>query len=158
MALLRAVDVPTRVHGFTIFNELQRGAIPNYLFVLAPKRILHSWVEVYLDGKWLELEGYIIDQAYLSQVQARFADQCNDFSGYGIATKCLKSPDNEWTGGNTYIQKEGIADDFGVFNQPDDFYKKVGSNLTGLKKFLFRYVIRHLMNKNVNRIRKQGLL
>lgn len=158
MALLRAVDVPTRVHGFTIFNELQRGAIPNYLFVLAPKRILHSWVEVYLDGKWLELEGYIIDQAYLSQVQARFADQCNDFSGYGIATKCLKNPDNEWTGGNTYIQKEGIADDFGVFDQPDDFYKKVGSNLTGLKKFLFRYVIRHLMNKNVNRIRKQGLL
>ncbi|MGR6873026.1 transglutaminase-like domain-containing protein [Pseudomonas sp. HK3] len=157
MALLRAVGIPNRIHGFTIFNELQRGAIPNYLFVLAPERIVHSWVEVYLDGKWLELEGYIIDHAYLSQVQVRFADQCDDFSGYGIATKCLKKPDNEWTGSNTYIQKEGIADDFGVFNQPDDFYASVGSNLTGIKKYLFRYVIRHLMNANVSRIRQKGL-
>jgi transglutaminase-like putative cysteine protease len=34
MALLRAVGILTRFHGFTIFNELQRGAIPNYLFFL----------------------------------------------------------------------------------------------------------------------------
>lgn len=157
MALLRAVGVPTRIHGFTIFNQLQRGAIPNYLFVLAPERIVHSWVEVYVDGKWLEIEGYIIDQTYLAQVQARFADQCDDFSGFGIATTCLKKPDNQWTGANNYIQKEGIADDFGVFEQPDDFYRQVGSNLKGIKKYLFRYVIRHLMNLNVRRIRRQGL-
>lgn len=157
MALLRAVGVPTRIHGFTIFNELQRGAIPNYLFVLAPERIVHSWVEVYVDGKWLEIEGYIIDQTYLAQVQARFADQCDDFSGFGIATTCLKKPDNQWTGANNYIQKEGIADDFGVFEQPDDFYRQVGSNLKGIKKYLFRCVIRHLMNLNVRRIRRQGL-
>lgn len=49
MALLRAVDIPVRFHGFTIFNELQRGAIPNYLFAIAPERIIHSWVEVNLD-------------------------------------------------------------------------------------------------------------
>lgn len=157
MALLRGVNVPNRIHGFTIFNELQRGAIPNYLFALAPERIVHSWVEVYLDGKWLELEGYIIDSAYLSQVQARFADQCEDFSGYGIATKCLKAPEVQWSGSNTYIQKEGIADDFGVFDQPDDFYAGVGSNLRGIKKYFYRYLIRHLMNLNVRRIRQKGL-
>ncbi len=28
MALLRAVGIATRFHGFTIYNELQRGAIP----------------------------------------------------------------------------------------------------------------------------------
>lgn len=157
MALLRAVGIPTRFHGFTIFNELQRGAIPNYIFSLAPKRIIHSWVEVHLDGRWLNLEGYIIDRQYLTKVQARFSDQCEAFSGYGIATQCLKKPAIEWQGEDTYIQSDGIADDFGIYSQPDDFYREHGSNLSGVKKLLFQYVLRHLMNNNVNNIRAQGI-
>lgn len=86
MALLRALGIPCRFHGFTIFNQLQKGAIPGYLFFLAPAKILHSWVEIYHQGRWLEIEGYIIDQPYLSRIQQRFADQCEAFSGYGIAT------------------------------------------------------------------------
>ncbi|MDC0663473.1 transglutaminase-like domain-containing protein [Marinobacter sp. SS21] len=157
MALLRAVGIPTRFHGFTIFNDLQKGAIPGYLFPFAPERIIHSWVEVYLDGKWLEIEGFIIDRPYLEQVQARFAGQCEGFSGYGIATPCLSKPDNDWTGDNTYIQREGIADDLGIYEQPDDFYRQHGSNLKGPRRFLFRHVLRHLMNLNVDRIRRRGL-
>jgi transglutaminase-like putative cysteine protease len=157
MALLRAVDIPVRFHGFTIFNELQRGAIPNYLFTIAPERIIHSWVEVNLDGRWVNLEGYIIDKPYLKSVQASFAGQCGAFSGYGISTKCLSNPQVEWTGEDTYIQKEGIADDFGVYSQPDDFYNERGTNLSGVKKLLYRYLARHLMNFNVNRIRARGV-
>ena len=157
MALLRAVGIPSRFHGFTIFNELQRGAVPNYLFAIAPKRIIHSWVEVELDGNWINLEGYIIDRDYLTQVQKSFSQQCKQFSGYGIATKCLSNPDIDWNGKDTYIQSEGIADDFGLYIQPDDFYAKYGSNLSGIKKFLFRYLLRHLMNRNVNRIRAKGV-
>lgn len=157
MALLRAVGVPSRFHGFTIYNELQRGAIPNYLFAFAPARIIHSWVEVYLDDRWINLEGYIIDRPYLAQVQASFSDQCSEFSGYGIATTCLAKPAIDWTGEDTYIQSEGIADDFGRYNQPDDFYQQFGSNLSGVKKFIFRYMLRHLMNANVARIRLHGV-
>ncbi len=172
MALLRGVGIPARFHGFTIFNELQRGAIPNYLFFFAPKRIIHSWVEVYFDDHWLDLEGYIIDKAYLNKVQERFSDQCDSsqrgssqyytgessaFSAYGISTKCLKKPDNEWKGNSTYIQKEGIADDFGIYDQPDEFYAEKGSNLSGFKRILFRTVLRHLMNRNVENIRRIGI-
>ena len=158
MALLRALGIECRLHGFTIFNALQKGAIPNYLFVLAPKRIIHSWVEVKFNDQWLNLEGYIIDQAYLTQVQATFADQCQSFSGYGIATPCLASPNVHWQGQSTYIQKEGIADDFGLYEQPDEFYKVHGSNLSGLKRWLFAYGFRHLLNMNVNHIRKGKVL
>lgn len=156
MALLRGVGISNRFHGFTIHNELQRGAIPWYLFVLAPERIVHSWVEVYLDGRWINLEGYIIDRAYLGQVQARFGDECKTFSGYGVATPCLAQPSIDWHGENTYIQNEGIADDFGVYARPDDFYP-THSNLTGVKKWLFRYLFRHLMNRNVDHIRRRGI-
>ena len=157
MALLRAVNIPARFHGFTIFNELQRGAIPNYLFAIAPQRIIHSWVEVNLDGRWINLEGYIIDNQYLEKVQASFSDQCDEFSGYGISTKCLRNPPVNWMGEDTYIQKEGIADDYGVYAQPDDFYNQQGTNLSGVKKILFRYLVRHLMNLNVKRIRRRGV-
>ncbi|MBW3695278.1 transglutaminase family protein [Vibrio sp. T187] len=157
MALLRAVGVATRFHGFTIYNELQRGAIPNYLFMIAPERIIHSWVEVYVNEAWVNLEGYIIDRSYLKQVQARFADSSEAFSGYGIATKCLKKPQIDWNGQDTYIQSDGIADDYGVYEQPDSFYQEYGSNLSGVKKVLFRYGLRHLMNLNVKRIREQGI-
>lgn len=157
MALLRAIGVPCRFHGFTIYNELQKGAIPNYLFRLAPKRIIHSWVEVFYQGRWLNLEGYILDKKYLSQIQAKFSKDNDNFSAYGVATKCLKNPDVDWQGGSTYIQKEGIADDYGVYDQPDEFYKEKGSNLNGIKRLLFRYIFRRLMNMNVNKIRTKGI-
>lgn len=157
MALFRAVGIPARFHGFTIYNELQRGAIPNYLFPFAPERIIHSWVEVFHSGSWINLEGYIIDADYLEQIQDGFAQECEQFSGYGIATKCLSNPNIEWSGVDTYIQSEGIADDFGVYKHPDDFYKEQGSNLSGVKKLLFRYLLRHLMNRNVDKIRRIGL-
>lgn len=157
MALLRAVGVPNRIHGFTIYNDLQKGAIPSYLFRLAPERIIHSWVEVKLEDRWINLEGYIIDKSYLRQVQKAFATICEDFSGYGIATSCLSSPQISWKGEDTYIQKEGIADNFGVFDDPDTFYQQHGTNLNGLKKVFFRYLFRHLMNMNVRRIRTRGI-
>lgn len=157
IALLRAVNIPTRFHGFTIYNDLQRGAIPNYLFFFAPERILHSWVEVYYDGRWINLEGYILDKPYLKRIQDRFANKGKCFSGYGIATECLSDPKIDWMGEDTYIQKEGIADDLGEYSQPDDFYLRHGSNLSGIKKVLFCYLLRHLMNLNVKKIRKKGL-
>jgi len=39
MALLRAVDVPCRFHGFTIDKALQKGAIHGIWYWLAPKNI-----------------------------------------------------------------------------------------------------------------------
>jgi hypothetical protein len=57
-----------------------------------------------------------------------------------------------WKGSDTYIQKEGIHDDFGVFNTPDEFYSKHGTNLSGVKRWL--YVFRHIINWNVARIRR----
>jgi hypothetical protein len=129
MALLRALSIPCRFHGFTIDNLLQKGAIPAGIFFLAPRYILHSWVEVYYQSKWLDLEGFILDQDYLSSVQHKFGHRSSSYQGYAVATKCLQRPAVEWKGESTYIQKEGIHDDLGVFDNPDDFYVAHGTNL-----------------------------
>jgi transglutaminase-like putative cysteine protease len=152
MALLRAVGIPCRFHGFTIDKPLQKGAITGIAYWLAPQRIIHSWVEVQLDGRWITLEGFILDAPYLNSLQKRFPD-ARRFCGYGAATPDLSAPQVEWEGGDTFIQKEGIADDFGRFDSPDAFYKKHGSNLSGFKRWLYEHIVRHWMNQNVARVR-----
>jgi hypothetical protein len=153
MALLRAVGVPCRFHGFTIDKALQKGAVTGLAYGLAPRSIVHSWVEVDLAGRWLNLEGFILDAAYLGRLQQRFAG-ARAFCGYGAATPDLMNPGVDWCGRDTYIQKDGINHDFGLFDSPDAFFARHGSNLSGFKRWLFQRVVRHRMNRNVRRIRE----
>lgn len=155
MALLRGLGIQCRFHGFTIDQQLQKGAIPISVFWLAPKYIIHSWVEVYFEGRWINLEGFILDEKYLSSLQQQFSQIKNEFCGYGVATTCFSSPDTDWRGQDTYIQKEGIHDDFGIYDYPDEFYSEKGTNLSGIKRWMYQAVIRHFINFNVASIRKK---
>lgn len=69
MALLRACKISCRVHGFTIDKQLQKGAMSGFIYKNAPRNIFHSWVEVYFEDKWYELEAFILDRKYLSKLQ-----------------------------------------------------------------------------------------
>lgn len=76
------------------------------------------------------------------------------FCGYGVAVTDFQNPVIEWEGNNTYIQSEGINQDFGVYDSPDELLKEHGQQMSRTKELLYRYLGRHLMNRNVNRIRK----
>ena len=154
MALFRKVGIACRFHGFTIDKILQKGAITGVLYKIAPNNIIHSWVEIYYQEKWVNLEGFILDKLYLNSLQKKFPEVQDNFCGYGVATSNFKSPIIDWQGGDTYIQKEGINNDYGVFDSPDDFYEKHGSNLSGLKKLIYSRFVRKLMNSNVAKIRQ----
>lgn len=156
MALLRAVGVPNRIHGFTIHKELQKGAITGIWYKLSPKNILHSWVEVYVNNEWFNLEGLILDKPYLTALQKKFLDCKTTFCGYGAYTDNFQNPQVDWNQNHTYIQDKGINQDFGLFDTPDDFYKRHQQKLSPLKKWIYQYYVRHLMNKNVESIRKNG--
>ncbi|MGD9899488.1 MAG: transglutaminase family protein [Calditrichaceae bacterium] len=153
MALLRSVGIPSRFHGFTIDKKLQKGAITGISYLLAPKSIIHSWVEVFYQDNWLNLEGFILDKKYLNNLQCKFPDITGPFCGYGVATPDFRNPKIDWNGTDTYIQKEGINYDFGVYDDPDSFYKVHGSNLSGIKSIFYKHVVRKYMNLTVSKIR-----
>lgn len=153
MALLRALGIPCRLHGFTIHKDLQRGVVPELAYRLAPDSILHSWVEIWHDGRWIELEGFILDKPFLSALQTRFAGQLETLCGYGVGTDCLSAPPVDWVGESTYIQKTGIDADLGLFGSPDDFYRSHSQQFSGLRAVLYRHVVRHWMNLRVSRLR-----
>ncbi|WMJ72360.1 transglutaminase-like domain-containing protein [Cytophagaceae bacterium ABcell3] len=152
MALLRANGIPNRIHGFTIDKALQKGAISGIWYKLSPKNILHSWVEAYVNDQWYFLEGVILDQQYLKKLQ-NDNKGCQTFCGYGVYTDNFENPPIDWNQNNTYIQDKGINQDFGIFDSPDEFYAKHKQKLGVLKKFIFRQIVRHKMNSNVERIR-----
>lgn len=154
MALLRAVDIPCRLHGFTIDKKLQKGVLSGVWYVLAPKNIVHTWVEVNYKDKWYNLEGVILDQEYLSALQHKFQNQNNAFCGYGVCIDNFQNPDIDWNKNNTYIQKSGITQDFGLFNDPDELYQKHTQELSSIKRLIFTYVTRKNINNNINTIRK----
>ncbi len=153
MALLRGIGVPCRFHAFTIDKALQRGAIHGLAYALSPREIIHSWVEVAYEGRWVSLEGFILDRDYLSGVRRLFPEAEGAFCGYAIGTEDLLNPPIEWNGTDTYIQHTAIRKDYGVFDCPDDFYAEHGSNLHGLRRFLYAHLLRHRINARVERIR-----
>jgi len=97
MALLRSLGVPCRFHGFTIDKGLQRGVVPELVYPLAPRNILHSWVEVSFEDRWINLEGFILDDGVLTALRERFPDR-DSLCAYGAGTDCLQAPGVEWTG------------------------------------------------------------
>ena len=56
---------------------------------------------------------------------------------------------------NTYIQSEGINQDFGIYDCPDDLLKEHHQEMSAFKAFLYRNLGRHLMNYNIKKIRNQ---
>ena len=151
MALLRGLGIPCRFHGFTIDKGLQRGIVPELIYPIAPRNILHSWIEAELEGQWIDLEGFILDSAVLAALQARFPERTS-LCAYGAGTDRLHAPQVTWTGQSTYIQKTGINHDFGVFDSPDEFYAR-HRQLGGLRGVLYRMAVRHWMNRRVARMR-----
>lgn len=153
MALLRACNIPCRVHGFTIDKELQKGAMTGFVYRNAPDNIFHSWVEVFLEEQWYELEAFIIDTKYLRKLQEMNPNCQGAFCGYGVAVTDFRNPIIDFDRNNTYIQKEGINQDFGVYDSPDELLKEHHQEMSSMKAFAYRNLGRHLMNKNVRKIR-----
>ena len=155
MALLRGCGIPCRVHGFTIDKRLQKGAMTGLVYALAPKNVFHSWVEVYLDGVWYELEAFILDKPYLEKLQTANKDCTGAFCGYGVAVRDLHHPVIDFNRNNTYIQSEGINQDFGIYDSPDELLREHGQEMSRLKNFVYRNLGRHLMNGNVKKLRER---
>jgi transglutaminase-like putative cysteine protease len=156
MALLRGVGVPCRFHGATIHKALQKGVVTGFAYAVAPRSILHGYAEVLYDGVWRSLEGVILDANYLSALRVRFPSRSGAFLGYGVGTTSLCAPNNEWRGQDTDVQQTGISADYGVFDSPDAFYAKHGTNLSGLRAWMFRVWVRAVLNRRVQAIRAAG--
>lgn len=153
MALLRACKIPCRFHGASIHKRLQKGVVSGLLYRLAPTDSIHSWAEVFYQGRWVALEGVILDLAYLSGLRSTLPPETPEFVGFGVGIDNLRNPPVAWNGTDTFIQIRGVNNDFGIYDDPDSFYAGQGPNFRGVRRLLFKYIVRHVMNAKVRSIR-----
>ena len=153
MTLLRAVGIPCRFHGFTVDKTVQEGILSGIWYNLAPQEILHSWTEVQINDQWVPLEGVILDDNYLEQLRDKFNDK-DTVCGFGAASNVFHETTEKFNGEPTYIQSKAIVKDYGVFSNPDEFYKEHHQKLPFWKEWLFKHLVRNIMNSNVSKIRK----
>jgi hypothetical protein len=153
MALLRSSGIPCRFHAATVHQELQAGVVPEVVRRWAPDEILHSWVEVPGNDGWIRLEGVILDDGYLAGVRRHLGQDEGPLLGFAVGTEDLGSPPVVFRGGDTEIQMTGVASDLGVHDDPDSWYANAGTNLSGPRAWLYRFVVRHVMNRRVRSIR-----
>lgn len=154
MALLRAVDIPCRFHGFYIDKVMQKGAVTGVFYLMTPRDIIHSWVEIMSEDGPNILEGFILDKAYITSLIKRLEPGQKKMRGFGASTPDLPLAIKDWDGvSNTYIQKDSITKDLGIYDNPDEFYARYGTNLKGFRKWIYENYVRYRMNKNVEAIR-----
>lgn len=92
------------------------------------------------------VHGFMIDK--------KFQNCVGYFCGYGVAVKDFQHPIIDFNRNNTYIQSEGIKQDFGVYDSPDELLRNHHQDISAIKTFAYRYLGRHLMNLKVREIRK----
>ena len=104
-------------------------------------------------GYGMNLKPFILDKAYLSRLQSINSTCIGAFCGYGAAVKDFRKPIIVFERNNTYIQSEGMNQDFGIYDCPYNLFKEHHLEMSALKAFLDRNLGRHLMNHNIKKIR-----
>lgn len=154
MALLRAMSIPCRLHGAMVDKQAINGIATMLVYKLAPKNLLHSWVEVLYDGRWYSLEGVIVDRTYMTRLQSQFHTTDGRFIGYGVAVDYLQNPNIDWGPCDTFVMRNAITEDLGVFESTDALFSAHGQYLSPVKAFLYRYYGRRRMNRKLNKARE----
>lgn len=153
MTLLRGVGIQCKLQAFYIDKVMQKGLLNGIAYIFAPRKILHTWVDVLYKDQWYSLEGIIIDNHYLESLQTKFSECSGSFCGYGVATTNFKNSKLYFDENDTYIQKEKIINHLGEFSSPDELYQEYNQFKSSVKEFLYVNIVRKMMNRQVSKIR-----
>lgn len=115
--MLTYLKIEARVHFSTIDKNIHRGLFPRLLLAIAPAEIGHSWVDVKVNGAWVQLDGFINDSELYKGAQ--IVNQQNGWKiGNSVAEgKCGSSIDFSLKEAN-FVQMEGIMTDLGTTKNP----------------------------------------
>ncbi len=153
MALLRGVGIPCRLHGSEVGKYFQRGATSWIISVLAPERIVHTWVEVFYEEKWVALEGVITDDSYITAIKNKFKNISGKFSKYAVAVSDFSGLNLAWCGKDTFVQNDAVVVDYGVYDNPDVFFEQHKQTWSKLKNLAYVNYGRKVMTRNVAKMR-----
>lgn len=157
VALLRAAGIPARFHLAQVHKAVQWGVMSPMVYRLAPGKVTHSWAEVQLNGRWIVLEGAIMDKTYFLAARHLLLESGRAM-GYAIGmppevlTGCADGRCIDWDGEyDVTCQMTSVVSDSGVVADPEMFYRR--HTVSGLRGFLFERRAAQEMTRRAERIR-----
>ena len=157
VALMRANNIPAKQHYADLTAHTTRQYI-NFGTLF----IDHSYAEVKLNGKWLKIDSYIIDDALYKQAKKKLNSR-KRVIGYGIN----KRGKNYWSGNSDSMQmyhvKKALPNPIsqlyhGVHPDNTHFYNSAKQpwNKQGFIKKLLYKKMRTGANERIDKFRKTG--
>ena len=154
LALCQAVGIPARLHFSRISKEIQHGFLMGLFYSQMPKEVTHSWLEVQLNGQWVQVDTYIndIDLHNAALRRLKCIGWNTGFSVSRVEGEPSATLDMDKT---QYSQMGAVVGDDGTWNDAADFFN--GSrylNRPGvIKQWLYRLYL-PLANRRVRRLRQ----
>ncbi len=151
-ALLSAVDIPARQHFVEINADILDGFIdPGTTFVD------HSFLEIYLEGKWLKVDSYIVDRRLAEVARQRLRDE-NKVIGYGVHVNGVSDWDGRSHAFSQFLNDGAhtalAGKDYGIVQDIGVFYAEAPRNnrLTGFTRLAFP-LFAATANRRIERLR-----
>lgn len=153
IALLRCSGIPARQMFVTIHRDILKG-------IVTPRTdyLDHSYCQVYLEGKWVNTDSYILDSKLFEVAQSKLASEIISI-GYGT----ILGGSNKWDGEHDSFSQflnDGRVDylsnrEFGLYEDMEDFYANASNTTNGARLIRFLFFLLHWkFNKNIEQIRK----
>jgi hypothetical protein len=153
VALCRAVGIPARMHFSLISKEIQRGIFTGIAYRLMPEYISHSWVEVFLEGRWRGLDSFINDSSFFLAGREKLTETGWD-TGYSIACSLEDATNELAIDEERFVQMAAVTDDHGVWDDPADYYSSdLYRNRPGIFKLVLYVFMVAFLNRRVRKIR-----
>ncbi len=158
VTLLRAAGIPARFHLAQVDKAVQWGVMPPLAYRFAPDGVTHTWVEAHLNGRWIILEGVIMDRPYFLAARRLLLESGRPM-GYAIGippevlTNCAAGRRIDWDGTHDVTcQMTAVVADFGPAASAEAFYRQ--HSVTGLRGLLYERHTSQEMTGRAERIRR----
>jgi len=154
VAMLRAANIPARLHFVDIANDVLRGLFPAQG---GPPSVLnHAFTEVFLNNQWCRVDGYVVDTPLYEAARRRLLKEERPL-GYGIHIEGTI----RWTGTtDCLIQYADPASitlaDHGPFEDPAAFYQSPAytQDPGPLARRLVGPLVTRLVNARIEQVRQ----
>jgi len=153
IALLRAINIPARYHCGSVSKQLFINTIPKWAYPLTPRLIPgHCWAEVYINDKWTAIEN-VVDLKLYEGIQCKMLNENQKESiGCGLSKDKFQK---EWDGKTDVLMQDGALEgDAGTFSNADIYLAESETFLNPLKHWLKDVLVKKLMNRKFNDLRK----
>jgi len=121
VALLRAAGIPARQH----FVDIRTGILDGLISPGTPY-VDHLYTEVFLEGRWLRVDSYIVDSPLHAQALERLARE-NRMLGYGVHRHGVVTWDGTADAFSQFVNDGSVPDltwrDHGIHEDVGAFYR-----------------------------------